>query len=195
MPTIYDAHASIINEGTADIQRLAVKITRLAGISGQEFIKTYPFLLDIKNRNIRTELETEMPPYKRNGCIGLGFTSYNHANYIQFYSTFKSFSLDIEDTVKLYFEDGTEIDLRFQYGSRSFGYMKRNLCHISNTDLDFLAKNKLVQWKIGNAQTGKHMYGGFTFQEGNEQYKSDRTGQKLFMIMAKEIGEAKKLLH
>ncbi len=195
MPTIYDAHASIVNEGTADIERLAVKITRLAGINGQEFIKTFPFMLDFKNRYMRTALEAEMPPYKKNAYIGLGFTSYQHSNYIHVYSTFKSLPLNKGDKVTLYFEDETEIEFEFMYHSTAVGYMRRNLYPISNANLEFISKNKLVQWKLHNSEDDKNVYGGFVQQENNEQYKSEKTGQKLFMVMAHEILNAKSSLN
>jgi len=194
MPITYNAKSSIINEGTAEIERYVVKITQLAGVQGDEFIRTFPFTLDRRNYTAFNTIKDELPPIKKRSYLGIGFSAYRYNNYIQFYSTYKSFPLKKDDTITFCFENDVKMEFTFLYNNKSFGFMQNNVFPIKDADLIFLSENKLLHWKMTNKETGLSMVGGFENQEGNKQYASEKTGQGLFRKMAKEIFEAKTLL-
>lgn len=191
MPILYDAGTSIINEGTHEIERYVVKITKLAGIDGDEFIKTFPIWDNRKNYTVLSKMKDELPPIKKNAFIGIGFNAYRYHNYIQFYSTFKSFPLSINDSITLHFENNRVFELEFFYDKKRSGYLTTNLFPINDQDLLFMSENKLLHWVIKNKEKNIALIGGFLQEENNKQYKSEKVGQGLFKKMAKQIFYAK----
>lgn len=194
MPIIYDARVSIVNEGTSEIERYVAKITQLAGIHGEGFIKTFPALLDRRNRNILSIIEEELPPSKKRSFLGIGFKAYPYNNYIEFFSTFKSFPISKGDYIILTFENKEQLEFKFEYFNKNLGYMNANMCPISDMELAYIANNKMASWQLFNEQRKYSMVGGFSFNEYNKQYMSEKVGQGLFKKMAQEILASKKLL-
>lgn len=188
---IYDVKTSLINEGTADIERMMIKVTRLKGIPGEEFIKTFPLVEDRRNYRIIKEISEEVYPQKKRSFLGIGFNSYEYINYIKFYSTYKSFPLQKGDQITLYFEDGEEIHFSLEYTNKNEGYCMTNICPISDSDLEFLSLNRVEYWEISNAKQ-QQLLGGFCYQDNNRQYLTTKSGQDLFRKMAEEILSAKK---
>lgn len=188
---VYDVKTSLINEGTEDIERMMIKVTRLKGIPGSEFIKTFPFLEDRRNYRILRTISEEVYPQKKRSYLGIGFNSYEYINYIKFYSTYKTFPLAKGQQMTLYFDNGEQIRFNFEYQHKSEGSSTTNICPISDTDLDFLATNRVEYWEIINNNEQK-LTGGFCYQENNRQYISAKSGQDLFRRMAEEMLLAKK---
>lgn len=194
MRTNYDARASVINEGTDEIQRLVLKITQLAGIRGEEFIKTFPFMHDGRNFRILNNICQELPPYKKNSFLGISFNSYHYINYIKFYSTYKSFPLSKGDEIIFTFENKESLKFPFTSSSKSMGYLTTNMCVISESELAYISENRLAYWKLYNHEKQQSVIGGFTRQEHNKQYISEKTGMELFKKMAEEILTSRQLL-
>jgi hypothetical protein len=194
MRTNYDARASVINEGTDEIQRLVLKITQLAGIRGEEFIKTFPFMHDGRNFRILNNICQELPPYKKNSFLGISFNSYHYINYIKFYSTYKSFPLSKGDEIIFTFENKESLKFSFTSSSKSMGYLTTNMCVISESELAYISENRLAYWKLYNHEKQQSVIGGFTRQEHNKQYISEKTGMELFKKMAEEILTSRQLL-
>jgi hypothetical protein len=194
MRTGYDARASVINEGTQEIQRLVLKITQLAGIRGEEFIKTFPFMHDGRNFRILNNICEELPPYKRNSFLGISFSSYHYINYIKFYSTYKSFPLNKGDEIILTFENKESLRFSFTSPGKSMGYLTTNTCAIGEMELAYIAENRLAYWKLYNHEKQQSVIGGFTRQEFNKQYISEKSGKELFKKMAEEILSSRQLL-
>ncbi len=194
MRTNYDAHASVINEGTAEIQRLVLKITQLAGIRGDEFIKSYPFMHDGRNFRILNNICNELPPYKKHSYVGIGFSSYQYINYINFYSTYKSFPLNAGDEIIFTFENKEKLHFQFTTQSKSVGFLTSNKCIIGEQEMAYIAENRLAYWQLYNNALKQSVIGGFTKQEANKQYVSERSGKELFRKMAEEILSSRQLL-
>lgn len=194
MRTNYDARASVINEGTDEIQRLVLKITQLAGIRGEEFIRTFPFMHDGRNFRILNNICQELPPYKKNSFLGISFNSYHYINYIKFYSTYKSFPLSKGDEIIFTFENKESLKFSFTSSSKSMGYLTTNMCVISESELAYISENRLAYWKLYNHEKQQSVIGGFTKQEHNKQYISEKTGMELFKKMAEEILTSRQLL-
>lgn len=188
---VYDVKTSLVNEGTGDIERMMIKVTRLKGIPDSEFIKTFPFIKDRRNYQILQSISEEVYPQKKRSYLGIGFNSYEYINYIKFYSTYKTFPLAKGELIVLHFENDEQIEFNLGYQNKSEGSCMTNICPISDTDLDFLATNRIDHWEIINNNKQK-LIGGFCSQDNNRQYLSAKSGQDLFKKMAEEIITAKK---
>lgn len=177
----------VVNEGTPEFERYAVKIAIHAGIHQDEFIKTFPFYYSARNTSVLSLMKEELPPFKKRSYLGIGFTSYPYNNYIQFYSTYKSFPLKKGDKIILHFEDKVKMELKFFYANKSVGFLSSNVCAIKDADLAFLSENKLLSWQMVNEEKSITLHGGFMYHEGNKQYVSEKTGQNMFRKMAQHI--------
>jgi hypothetical protein len=166
----------VVNEGTSEFERYAVKIAIHAGIHQDEFIKTFPFYHNARNASVLAAMKEELPPFKKRSYLGIGFTSYPYNNYIQFYSTYKSFPLKKGDKVILHFEDKVKMELEFFYANKSVGFLSSNVCAIKDADLALI-----------NQEKNTTLHGGFMYHEGNKQYVSEKTGQNMFRKMAQHI--------
>lgn len=184
---------AIINEGTPEIHRYAVKILKLGGTDDQ-YIKTYPFIHDYRNSSIVNKLDHDRASIGPRLYIGLGFTAYEYNNYLQVSSTYKLFPLDKGCEIIFCFEDGTKLNFEFRYDKQNRGIFNENKLPISDTDLAFFAENKLSYWQIKNPEMSIKMFGGFNSIEGNKQYSSQKSGQRLFMQMANDVLDKKAML-
>ncbi len=193
MSIVYYAKASIVNESATQIERLAAKIVKVAS-TDHGFIKTFPYP-DFRNRAVLHLIKNDIPPNKKISYVGISFVSYNCINYIELYSTFNAFDLGKGDETELHFEGGQILKFKFTGNSSLYGAARRNVHPISDTELEFIADNKLLFWKIFNSETGNALTGGFLYQEDNKQYKSENTGRQLLKTMAKEILAVKSVLH
>jgi|SRR5690606_16526824 len=186
MPPIVNIQASIVNEGTSEIERLAAKITQVSG-QNDEFIKTYPFFEDRANRRTMFQLKEELKKYTRLPQLGISFKSYGYFNYIEFTSEMKHFPLHSGDKIAFIFDNEEEMSFTFGSNAKPFGKFFRNLSLITDDQLQFLASNDMISWQLVNNQSGLTIMGGFKPEEENKQYKSPKTGQKLFKVMAHKI--------
>jgi hypothetical protein len=186
MPINYNADVSIVNEGTSKYERYVVKVTKLAGIEGEEFIKTFHFPNSRLNIRAINALNADTKQNK-NLFLGIALQSYQYHNYIHFYSTYRLFPLAKFDSIIFYFDNDVKMEFEFSYSNKVTRYLTSNLLPINDDDFHFLATNKLLQWKMTNKRKDAELYGGFIQQDGNPQYFDEASGQNLFMTMAKEI--------
>ena len=193
MPEKKEIKAAILNEGDTEVERLAAKIVKLPG-GGISFIKTYALLTKNQNREAQKKLDGELTPTTNRGFLGIGLVSYAAVSYIEFYSAFKSFTLNKGDEITLFFED-EELAFVFNSVTRPFGYMKRNNCFIPENALQYIAENKLLYWKLLCKQQNLTITGGFDCNEHCNQYKSVKSGQKLLQDMTQAILTLKPQLH
>lgn len=186
MPPIVNIQASIVNEGTSEIERLAAKITQVSG-QNDEFIKTYPFFEDRANRSTMLLLKEDLKKYTKLPQIGISFKSYGYFNYVEFTSEMKHFPLNGADQIVFIFDNEEEMTFTFGSGAKPFGKFFRNLSLITDDQLQFLADNTMISWQLVNNESGLTIMGGFKSEDENKQYKSSKTGQKLFKVMAHKI--------
>jgi len=185
---------ALVNESTSGIERKVLKVV-LKKNSVDDHLKTFPFETHLRNTAVLPTLKEELLPYKKiPACLGIGFTSSENANYIQFTSTFKSFPLNKGDEFIFYFENGEKLPFKLVYNEKRDGYMFRNMHLIKDSEIEMFKKADLKFWKITNTKRNISMIGGFTYHENNNQYGSERTGKKLLKLMAKAILQAKSKL-
>ncbi|MBS1688758.1 MAG: hypothetical protein JSS96_08535 [Bacteroidetes bacterium] len=181
--------ASVVNDSTSNIERKAIKVMLQ---NACDYIKTFPLETHLRNTSILSILKEELLPYKKvPAYLGIGFISYENANYIQFTSTFKSFPLNKGDEFIFYFENGEKLVFNLIFNSKKDGYMFRNMSLIKDTEIELIKLSDLKFWKITNNVKTISMIGGFTYHENNNQYGSERTGKKILKLMAKTILTAK----
>ncbi|MBS1780828.1 MAG: hypothetical protein JST70_15985 [Bacteroidetes bacterium] len=179
--------AVAVNESTTNIERNAIRIMLLNN-GACDHVKTFPLETHTKNTSILLSvLKEELPPYKKNAYLGIGFVSYENVNLIQFKSTFKSFPLNRGDEFVFYFEDGQKLVFNMNFESKKEGPFFKNESLITDEELDLLKRTDLKYYKLTNCQKHISVIGGFVHQENNIQYSSERTGKKLFKLMAKRI--------
>lgn len=191
MALTYDVKTTLINEGFQSIDRLMIKVTQLCGKPGEEFIKTFPLLNEYKTRKILPLIENELPPIKKRSFLGIGFNIYEQINYIKFYSTYKSFPLNVGDEIELIFENGDRFTFEFETRAKVAGYMTTNTYPVSDVMLRYLSENNLKQWQLKNVITNHVLVGGFSAEENNHQYFNEKSGQELFKIMTGELLKSK----
>lgn len=186
--------ASLVNEGTPSIERRVIKVM-LEKNNACDYLKTFPLETHMRNTAVLSILREELLPYKKiPAYLGIGFTSSENANYIQFTSTFKSFPLNKGDEFVFYFENGEKLVFNLAFDEKRDGYMFRNMHLIKDSEIELIKQADLKFWKITNNKRNISMIGGFTYHENNNQYGSERTGKKLLKLMAKTILQAKSKL-
>lgn len=187
MKPVTNVQAALVNESASYIERNVIKITKISGVPGVEFIKTYPDLFNYKTRRVLPLIEAELPPNKRRSFIGIGFNLYEHVNYIRFFSTYTLFPLDKGDNVELLFEDGESFKYNFEWNKTNLYSTASNIFPITDEALKFMAENRVTGWSITNTEKNATMVGGFIPQEDNKQYSSEKMGMEIFKAMAKEV--------
>jgi hypothetical protein len=188
MSIVYNVKAGIVNESVSEFARLAAKILQVSKHGTESFVKTFPIVTHPKNLSILSQIEKELPPYKKAAYLGISFVSYGFVNFIEFTSCFGMFQLNKGDKITFYFEGEEEpMEFSFQFPRKEDGRCSKNIHPIRDQELQLLKSNNLDYWKITNSETGKFMIGGFTFNELNKQYKSKKIGQKLFRLMSENI--------
>lgn len=194
MPVHYDVKAAIVNESQTHIERLVAKIIRLSGKANDEFLKTFPLEGNSKNNRTFAILKEDIYSSTRINYLGIGFVSYGVANYIKFASCFKSFSLEQGDKIEFYFEDDTCYSFEFTSPKQNIGFLNRNTHIITDQQLEYISKNNLKYWKLYSAKADLSIVGGFVHVEQNNQYKSEKVGQKILKLMAENILTAKEYI-
>ncbi|MBN9485202.1 MAG: hypothetical protein BGO70_10545 [Bacteroidetes bacterium 43-93] len=178
--------AAIVNESKTSVERLAARIISLPN-DGGFFVKTCVLLIDKANINAVRRLGEELEPGTTKGFLGISATSYTNVNYVEFYSSIRSFKLSKGDRITLVFENNGELMFEFKTESRPNGYLTVNSCFIDDTQLAYMAETKLQYWILTDKHSGISVKGGFECNEHNQQYRSKRGGQILLQNLVKEI--------
>lgn len=194
MSTVNHVKASIVNESTSHIERLAARITRLSLNSDDQFIRTYPLVQHVRNLSVLSRIREDLDSCKKT-FLGISFVSYGFINYIQFYFSFRIFRLDAGDHITFYFRDGGQLEFHFHSAQASNGFLCKNLVPITDHELNYMSRHDLDCWKLSNPARKLDLYGGFAGDDSNKQYGSERSGQKLFRQMAGTLLKVKQQLN
>jgi len=178
--------AAIVNESKTSVERLAARIISWPN-DGGFFVKTCVLLTDKANMNAVRALREELEPGATKGFLGISATSYTNVNYVEFYSSIRSFKLSKGDRITLVFENSGEFMFEFKTESRPNGYLRVNSCFIDDNQLAYMAETKLQYWILTDSHSGLSIKGGFECNEHNQQYRSKRSGQVLLQNLVKEI--------
>lgn len=195
MSIVNHVKASIVNESTSHIERLAARITRLSLNSDDPFIRTYPLVQHVRNLSVLSRIREDLHSCKKTSFLGISFVSYGCINYIQFYFSFRNLRLDAGDHITFYFREGAPLEFHFNASQTEGGFVYKNLVPITDNELSFISRHNLDCWKITNPASKLDLYGGFTSDDSNKQYRSERSGQKLFRHMAGTLLKVKQQLN
>lgn len=155
------------------------RITRLAGIVGDEPIKLY-----ISNPEFKS-LPIELRPY-----LGLNFTISKNNNQVKISSTNPLTILQKKDHLKILFVNGDISMLNCLVGSTALGGVKINFASLSDTQLLYMIDNQLFKIEVFNSRLG--IYQSFDFCSiPNIQYTTEDEGKELLQIVIKRLAGLK----
>jgi len=185
MPISYNVSAAILNESETTIERLVATITKVAKHCEHSFLKTHPLPTHSKNLRILSTICDEFN--MRDPYLGISFKSYGWLNYIHFTSSLKKFTLQQGDELVFVFDDKEELRFTFSEPCTKSGHIFNNQQLIKDAELRMLQSKKLEYWKLVNNTVQTYIVGGFSFNEHNKQYKSNKVGQRILQLMAEKI--------
>jgi len=192
MPVNYYVKAAIINESKTKIERYAAKIVQVSKHTDDEYLKTYPLTNDLSNLShlsaLKEDLDTHREPF-----LGISFLSYGFISFIHFTSNLRLFHLEKGDEIEFFFENGQSLLFKLHSPRTPDGLLSKNVHPVKDSDLEIMRSSNLSYWKITNSNK-LSLTGGFVYHDHNKQYRTGKTGQRIFRLMAESILLAKEQL-